>query len=1044
MSDEHVYSQPALPQTEDILNFIDGACVILDRDWKIVYANAEAARLAAEPIDALLGRNHWEKWPILRGTEIERAYHRAVDNGEPVHLEYEFGNAESLTSLWLAIRAYPRAEGGLNVFFRDVTERKLAETKAAGDLTREKLIKQIAEAGVRGDEAQAVLDATVAGLANALGLDRCYYVIHDTARHVGTIASEWHRPDLQAITGEYDLGEYTQEFTGIYTLGSIQVVSDLSVPDTKLAMPVPRALLERLGVTALVRAPMSAGASVTALVAGMTDGPRNWQPEETALIQAVAAETVDVIKSLQIQQRHRRIATVLQEALQPSAQQIPELEIAAYLKPALGEANVGGDFYDLFAVGGDQYAIVIGDVSGKGLEAAAQVSVLRNMLRTLLYKGACPGEAATDLNRIVVNHNLLTGFATMFVGVYDRATRVLRYTSCGHEHPLILRGEFHEEAKTCGPPVGTSVEAVYTEEIRALHVSDIIVLYTDGLSEAGPDRQHLLGTDGLAGIVRRNCKPNAWEAEEGRTRATSLNIAGNVMSEVLTFANGRLRDDACLVVIQWTDATSLDVRDDSRLDPLGSEPTPSPFPEEEIQPVINGLVSARPAEEQLRILVDNVREYAIFLLDVKGIVMTWNKGAERIQGYSAEEIVGKHFSIFYGLDDVVRGHPLDELAIAAAEGRYEEEGWRVRKDGSRFWANVVITALFDPHGNLCGYGKVTRDFSARRRAEEQLKRSEERFRLLVQGVRDYAIFMLDTAGNVVSWNEGAQRIKGYQAHEIIGQHFSRFYTPEDIARDHPAFELATAATEGSYQEEGWRVRKDGTRFWANVLLTVLRDERGELYGYAKVTRDVTGRRDSEAAKLSAMRDQISRSFLRDILYSVTEGRLRYCDSEDELPQLLTPYVEKRPLIQGSLAALRQDIAGAAAEFDLPEIRAVDLITAASEAAMNAVVHATGAEYSIYGTAGILQVWLIDSGTGIELARLHRATLERGYTTDNGLGHGFWLMLHTCDRVWLRSTTTGTTIVLEQEASAVEPDWLSRPRELSHYLQNAAADMRQTS
>src|SRR3954468_23563014 len=219
--------------------------------------------------------------------------------------------------------------------------------------------------------------------------------------------------------------------------------------------------------------------------------------------------------------------------------------------------------------------------------------------------------------------------------------------------------------------------------------------------------------------------------------------------------------------------------------------------------------------EQLRLLVDAVSEYAIFLLDRGGHIQTWNTGARRLKGYTPEEIIGRHFSIFYTQEDIARDHPANELEIAAREGRYEEEGWRLRKDGSRFWANVIITALRDEAGALVGYGKVTRDLTARREAEQQL----EQFRFIVAGVRDYAIFSLDPTGHILTWNAGAELIKGYRPDEVIGRHFSLFYTEEDRARDHPAEELEIAAREGRFEEEGWRVRKDGSRFWANVVMT---------------------------------------------------------------------------------------------------------------------------------------------------------------------------------------------------------------------------------
>ncbi len=252
-----------------------------------------------------------------------------------------------------------------------------------------------------------------------------------------------------------------------------------------------------------------------------------------------------------------------------------------------------------------------------------------------------------------------------------------------------------------------------------------------------------------------------------------------------------------------------------------------------------------------RLLVDSVQDYAIFALDPEGYILSWNAGAARIKGYTAAEAVGQHFSIFYPRELVAEGFPEFELRTAANTGRFEDEGWRIRKDGSRFWANVVITALRGPDGALLGFGKVTRDLTERREAEEALRDSEERFRLLVDGVKDYAIFMLDPTGRIATWNAGAERIKQYRAKEIIGKHFSIFYPKEDIESDKPARELEIAARTGKYEEEGWRLRKDGTPFWANVLITALRNKAGELVGYAKITRDLTERRASEQRALAA-------------------------------------------------------------------------------------------------------------------------------------------------------------------------------------------------
>ncbi|KQY27487.1 hypothetical protein ASD38_19180 [Caulobacter sp. Root487D2Y] len=248
--------------------------------------------------------------------------------------------------------------------------------------------------------------------------------------------------------------------------------------------------------------------------------------------------------------------------------------------------------------------------------------------------------------------------------------------------------------------------------------------------------------------------------------------------------------------------------------------------------------------ERFRLLIEAVKDYAIYLLDADGRVATWNTGAQLFKGYAADEIIGRHFSTFYTEEDRQAGLPERALRTAAEEGRFECEGWRVRKDGTRFWTHVVIDPVIDG-GELVGYAKITRDVSDRRIADQALYESEQRFRLLVQGVRDYAIYMLDPDGNVTNWNVGAQAIKGYSANEIIGRHFSLFYTPEDREAGAPAAALATALREGKFSGEAQRMRKNGERFWASVLIDPIRDETGRLLGFAKVTRDITEKRQAE-------------------------------------------------------------------------------------------------------------------------------------------------------------------------------------------------------
>ena len=258
------------------------------------------------------------------------------------------------------------------------------------------------------------------------------------------------------------------------------------------------------------------------------------------------------------------------------------------------------------------------------------------------------------------------------------------------------------------------------------------------------------------------------------------------------------------------------------------------------------------------------------MLDINGIVTSWNAGAERFKGYRAAEILGQHFSRFYREEDRLSGLPQRALATAAGEGRFEGEGWRVRKDGTRFWASVVIDAIRDPQGHVVAFAKITRDLTERRRAEVALRQSEELFRHLVQGVTDYSIYLLDPDGRIGSWNTGAERIKGYRRDEILGQHFSRFYPEEDRDQGRPAMALLTAATDGKFEGEGWRVRKDGTRFWASVVIDALYDDDGRHIGFAKITRDITERRNTQLA-LEKAREALFHSQKMEALGQLTGG-----------------------------------------------------------------------------------------------------------------------------------------------------------------------------
>ena len=393
-------------------------------------------------------------------------------------------------------------------------------------------------------------------------------------------------------------------------------------------------------------------------------------------------------------------------------------------------------------------------------------------------------------------------------------------------------------------------------------------------------------------------------------------------------------------------------------------------------------------EQRFQYLISGIRDYAIYMLDQEGYVSSWNSGARRFKGYEAPEILGEHFSRFYTPEDRASGLPARALATALAEGKYEAEGWRVRQDGTRFWASVIIDPLHDEHGNLLGYAKITRDITERKKTEDALRASEERFRLLVQGVSDYAIYMLSPEGVVSNWNIGAERIKGYSEQEIVGLHFSRFYTEEERAGGLPARALETAAREGRYEAEGWRMRKDGTRFWAHVIIDAIHDDSGALIGFAKITRDLTEKKaaadalaEANAALFQAQKmesiGQLTGGIAHDFnnLLSVLASGLevltlrsnggadaktldsmrRAIDRGATLTQQLLAFARQQPLqpethsvnrlISGFESVLRRAV-NASIDFDVqlePQIRAAVIDSARFESALlNLVVNARDA------------------------------------------------------------------------------------------------------
>lgn len=341
-------------------------------------------------------------------------------------------------------------------------------------------------------------------------------------------------------------------------------------------------------------------------------------------------------------------------------------------------------------------------------------------------------------------------------------------------------------------------------------------------------------------------------------------------------------------------------------------------------------------DRRYRLLVSSITDYAIYMVDLTGRVVSWNTGAEQFTGYRADEIIGRPCSLLYTPEDVVEDLPQRALAIAERDGRFEAESWSMRKDGTRFWAHMVIEPIRDEAGVLIGFAKVTRDLTERMRTREDLRRSEEQFRRLVLGVTDYAIYMIDPEGQVVSWNAGAEKIKGYTAEEIIGQHFSRFYTDADRAQNAPERGLATAALDGRFEREGWRVRKDGTTFWAHVVIDAIRNEAGMLVGFAKVTRDMTEKVKAQQA-LEQAQQALFQSQKMDAIGQLTGGvahdfnnlLMAIIGSIELLKKRIPEHPKVTPLLDNAMqgakrgAALTQRLLAFARKQDL-NLRSIDL------------------------------------------------------------------------------------------------------------------------
>jgi len=410
---------------------------------------------------------------------------------------------------------------------RSALAREAQEQRARAE--REALLNRIGAAIRLAADPERVLEASVRELGQALSADRCYYAAYDQDADTATVGPDWHRDGLPSLAGHYAMSPHAINRDPVYTAGRTQVVADTTGD----------AATEALGLRALVRVPLVSGRAMTALSVAMADGPRAWTAEDVSLVEAVATQTQTALEAVRVQRRARRIAEQLQDALQPTLpESVAGLSVGKFTQPALAEAEIGGDFFDIFPLDKELYAIVIGDVSGKGLAAAQQLALIRNSLRTTLYLYRAPAQAAAAVNAIVTAHDLLVGFVTAWIGVYDATRGQITYCSCGHEPGLVRRASGSVEAlATTGPPLGVAENAGYGELSVTLSSGDALLLYTDGLSEAGPSRREMLGTEGLIRLF--GALPVGLD--------TTMEVQA-LMNDVSAFTNGDFRDDVAVLL----------------------------------------------------------------------------------------------------------------------------------------------------------------------------------------------------------------------------------------------------------------------------------------------------------------------------------------------------------------------------------------------------------------------------------------------------------------------------------------------------------------
>lgn len=525
-----------------LLESANEGILTIDVTERLTYANPRLCEMLGYDAGELNGLS---VYALTFPEEAAQAKERRAQRRQGIQEQYELRlRCKDGREVWTQANVTVLRENGEYAgtfsLFTDITERKRAEKQLQARAEREALVNRIGQA-IRTSLDPSVIQATVATLlGEALHLDRCFYVTYDLARNTLWAGNDWHRADLPSVSGQYEALEYAWALDEMFAAGTAAIAD---MRDGSIS-PQAAAVQESFGQRATLAVPFfDSGILVAALFAAMTE-PHGWTADEISLVEEVATLTRTALETARVSQIEHTIAQQLQTALQPNIpRSVPGLLLADYYRPALEEAGVGGDFSDVFAADKGITFLVVGDLAGKGLAAASQVAAIRNMLRFALYNGRTLAGPITSLNHTLAVYELLTGFATLFVGRYDAQTRCLTYVNCGQDAGLLLReanGQIVSLPPT-GPVMGGFDGAVFTEETVTLEPGDVLALYTDGLTEAGPSRTALLTGDGVAALLAQ--RPSPEKAAEKAAEIVSRLITG-----VDAYAENGIRDDQCLLV----------------------------------------------------------------------------------------------------------------------------------------------------------------------------------------------------------------------------------------------------------------------------------------------------------------------------------------------------------------------------------------------------------------------------------------------------------------------------------------------------------------